>query len=557
MGLRDFFRRRNETDTRDPIGLGDPEGEFDPGAGGPSFFRQELAELRWAAQNEALNVARSGIDPLRWDDGRLSFEYERALAHGHSGLRDRLANQVADRIREECRGLYSLATDVASARVALAVADEQLLVVRRDWKKKHREVTENELDVDRYYRQKSLTAKIVKYLIAAVFVIGEFIISGLVFERLFADLPPGLGYVLAFGVTLALILIPHYTALGLKEGRTQYHLHEKRELKDQGLPIPADLERAVHFEEVDDRGFRWTAGLVGFGLLVLIVPLSIIRARSEGEDFSWSAFVFLLALQYALCGYFFLREWLDHGQPSHSLHVLDEEKARLEGARAAALDYVGSAAADFHDTAEDLIFTITQAPRWDSYIVSSYLETIRYFRHLIRIEHPEAEQFITWARVPYLGSKESAADSAYPVDPIANEHMALNDDGPLGREWWLRAASDALAAVAVDTEEGGAAPSVQRPDVSWLVTKSPDQLLETFLGRYCGLPLAYTPPAELLTGDGHGHEPDDSEVAAGADSQIGSETDVDKELRRLFDDPSPATGKGPEAEAPTAERERD
>lgn len=550
MALRDLFRRRNKADGQDPIGMGDDSGDYDDGEGGPSIYKQELSEYRWAAQQEAVNIARRGVDPERWDNGRMAFEFERAIAHGHEGLRDRLANYVGQRARDEVRELYELAGDVALARDSLREADHKLVQVTEDWRTKHDEVADDELELSRYYRQRSVTARAIKYLIAAVFVVGEFIISGLVFERLFEDLPPGLGYVLAFGVTLALIVIPHYAALGLKEGLTQYHVFEKRGLEKAGQPVPDDVERAVHQEEQDDRGFRWSAFIVGLGLLIMVVPLSIIRAQGEGDEFSWAAFFFLLLLQYALSGYFFLREWLDHGHSSHSLYKLDEEKDALENVRAGILADQADAVSEFHDTAEDLIFTLQQAPRWDSHIVESYLETIRYFRHLITIEQPEYEQFITWARVPYLGSKTTTDASQYPLDPVSEEHRALEEAGPLGREWWLRAATDALRE-ATEEDEAAAGGTGERDgeDASWLITKSPDALLEEFLDRYFDLPLNYNRPAGIdesdLEAEAVAEDLADNveEAKPGTVGPAGEDgDDVERGLRELLRDPDPADG---------------
>lgn len=534
MGLRNPFRRKNKVDSSDAVGLGGEEGDFEPGLGGPSFFRQELSELRWAAQNEALNVARTGIDPTRWIDGRLSFDYERGLAHGYSGLRDRLANIVGDRIREESRLLYDLAADVGDERVALDNADALLVTTMDDWETKHKAVYENQLDLDRYLRLKSTNSTVLKLLVAAVFIVSEFIISGRVFERLLEDLPPGLGYVLAFGVTLALILIPHYAALGLKDGITQHHLFEKQTLQAQGLPVPAEKERAVHTEEKDDKGFRWAASIIGIGLLILIIPLSVLRVSGEGDGFNWWSFFFLTTLQYVLSGYFFLREWLDHGQPSHSLHMSDQIRERAERRRASALTDLGIASAAFHDAAEDLIFTVTQAPRWDSYIVSSYYETIRYCRHLIRIENPEFEQFITWANVPYLGTQESAARSGFPVEPLSHEHMVLDENGFLGREWWLRTTTHALTDAASEAESRSSAPAIKDSDISWLATKSPDQLLETFLKRYYGLPLLYEVPEKLKTLSQGVSRPVATPETAGLD--------IDTQLRQFFGNGSVNSG---------------
>lgn len=114
-----------------------------------------------------------------------------------------------------------------------------------------------------------------------------------------------------------------------------------------------------------------------------------------------------------------------------------------------------------------------QAPRWDSHIVETYHETIRYYRHLITLEQPEYEEFITWARVPYLGSKETKDASDYPLDPVSEEHRSLEEDGPMGREWLLRTAAEALAGIEDEGEDESADGQKAAPEANWLVTKSP------------------------------------------------------------------------------------
>ncbi|MCB0973112.1 MAG: hypothetical protein KDB86_00980 [Actinobacteria bacterium] len=494
MAFERFFSRSKSSTADRPIGMGDEDGEYEAGEGGPSFFKQEMAEWRWAAQQEAVNTINQGVDPERWANGRMAFEFERALAHGHEGLRDRLANLVGKRLHDEAMQLFELAGDVAVARDELREVDRQLVEVTRDWRTKRAEVTDDELELSRYYRLNSPASVMIKMSIAVLFVISEFLISGLVFERIFEDLPPGLGYVLALGVTVALIVVPHYVALALKEGFTQYHVHEQEALQESGTSVPAPVKRAVHVEERDDKGFRITALLVGMGLLVLILPLSWLRTNNDQSDtVNWGAFLFLLLLQLVLSGYFFLREWLDHGHPSHSLHMLDQQKHRLEVTRRNVLESLGDAVAAFHEAAEDVVLTIQQSPRWDSHIVETYYETLHYHRHLIALGLPEFEEFITWARVPYLGSAATAAESGYPLDPVSEEHRSLEEDGPLGREWLLRTSAEDLKAK-TDGVVNGAVPV---PAVGWLITKSPEALLSAYLGRYFDLDMAYRRPHAL------------------------------------------------------------
>src|SRR5438270_4061671 len=104
--------------------------------------------------------------------------------------------------------------------------------------------------------------------------------------------------------------------------------------------------------------------------------------------------------------------------------------------RAARLDEVARSVSAFYSEAEALVFTVQQWSRWDSYIVESFYETLRYFRHLIAVEQPDMAPFVTWARVPYLGpSRTLRSDAPYPLDPISAEHMTLDDQNIFGREW--------------------------------------------------------------------------------------------------------------------------
>ena len=446
-----------------------------------------------------MNIGRRGVDPERWEDGRLAFDFERGLAHDHEGVRDRLANYVGDEILTNVRELYGLAGEVAVAREQVYQSDRQWASVSNDWRRKHAEVEEDELELSRYYRLKSFSNKAVKYLVIAVLVGSEFIISGLIFERNFPDLAPGFGYLLAFGVTLALIIIPHYSALGLKEGLTDYHLFELRELESQGKDIPAEVHRSVEAEKHDDDVFRWGTIFVGSALALLIIPLSILRATENNGEFRWILFIFLLFFQFAISGYFFMREWLDYGHSSSTLLRIDEARDEIVRVRGNHLSNYDAALADFHDSAEELIFTITQAPRWDSYIVETYNATIRYFRHAVSIQQPEFEQFITWARVPYLGSKKDLDASSYPLDPVAEEHLLLEEEGVMGREWLMRTMGDALKLgvddILIEVDEG------EDLEPSWLLSKSVDVILATYLRRYYDMPLAYQRPDGMLYTD--------------------------------------------------------
>lgn len=493
MALRGWFSRRKKVDVGEPIGLGDADGDFEPGEGGVSIFREELSQFRWVVQQEALAEARKGIDPERWAGGRIAFEHERAIAHDHEGLRDRLANYVGQRIRDDAKDLHELAGAVATTRNALHDVDRQVIRVMRDWNEKHDEITGDALELNRFYRLRSGPSQLFKYLIVAVFIVSEYFISTQVFDRVFPGLEQGFVYVLVLGVTLALIVLPHYAALGLKEGHTHYHLYRKRDYEKRDERVPVDVELAAHREERDDLGFRRAATLLGVALALMIIPLTWVRANLEAE-FSWSTFFFLLLLQFSLSGYFFLREWLDYGDLSHAFHKVTQDRDKVQARRQAALEDYSVAIEDFNAKAEDVVFTVQQAPRWDNYIVQTYNGTIRYGRTIMALENPECEEFIYWARVPYLGPKSGVTQSSYPLDPASEENRMLEEDGPFGRNWWMDVANEALRGLKPLGEGAGT-----RGDSSplWLVTKAPHDLLREYLHRYHGFSGDYERPPSL------------------------------------------------------------
>lgn len=552
MGIGNLFRRRRKADGGwdQPVGLGEsiePDEAGDPMEGGPSVFRLELAQIRWAAQNEAVALARTDLDPLRWRGGQMASNIERGFAHGHEGLRDRLSNYVAKRIRDEIRELYSLAKAVAAERNQLRVIDNELVRVIRDYRHLYDEVSEDPLELGRYRRLCSKTTQDAKKLIAVLFIVAEVIITGSIFEGAIPIDIPLLGFILALGVMGMLVFIPHYIAQGIKEGTTRYYYYEHEEYKQRKEDPPADLDRKVHYEDRDDQGFRLISLSIGLILAILIVPLAALRAsalRLGGAPW-WLLFFFFLVLQLGISGYFFLREWLDHGTASHNLWKYGELKAELEDERAEVLDGLGEAAAEFHDAAEDLIFTLREAPRWDSYLVETYNETSRYFRHILELERQDLAPFIFWARRPYLGSRRGMQKTDHALDPIVDEHWSLEEASPLGREWWLREISEALADLPDledaegDQDEGERAADVESrdadgadssegeeelepSDVSWLMTKSPSALLREFLSRYFGIEGKYRIPRELFIED----EPDTVPPPEGP-SASGAEPKVD------------------------------
>jgi len=495
MALKDLFKRRKvKTGMDAPIGMGGDSDAGEPGEGGPSVFMQELAELRWSAQQEAVNQARKTMDPEAWANGQFAFEYERTLAHEHEGLRDRLSNYVGGRVRDEVRELYSLAGDVATIRDELRVVDRDLVQVTRDFNERFEEVREDPQELGRYYRLRSPTKQAAKKLVAGVFILSEFIISGYIFDQIITTDIPLLGWVFALGLMVMLVVVPHFAAQGIKSGITRYHSFDEKHYEDDGEEAPSDARRRSHQEEQDDRGFRIVASIVGILLICLILPLSSLRATEIDGGVLW--FFFFLFLQLGISGYFFLREWLDFGEASDNLWKLAEAKDLLEDERSGVLADHAEAIADFHDEAEDLLFTLREAPRWDSYIVQSYLGTIHYFRHLVAVERPDLDPFVTLAKVPYLGSEDDLEHSnAYPLDPVSREHRSLEADNAFGREWWMKRMSDALVEIPESELEDNDGDDLT--DASWLVTKSPSLILREFLRRYFDLDDCYKRPSIL------------------------------------------------------------
>lgn len=506
--LRRLFRRPASEEARplDPAPGGGMPGftepmamgrEGIPGEGGPSFFKAEIAELRWAAQHEAVNVARKDLDPTRWPDGEMSFEFERALAHAHEGLRDRLHNHAGATLRDQVRKLYEIAAALGSTRDRLSQIEERLVAVTRMHRRVNDEVQADALELARFARLRSPSAQRLKTLIMRILILSEFAISTGIFDRVIPSPIPFLfAGMFALGLMVLLMAIPHFVAKGLKEGlinRHKYTLEATEQLKLRPSPR---LNRFVHAEQQDDNGFKIASYALGGLLVFLLLPLSLLRAFVvENKELAptWLWFLFFLCIQAGISGYFFLREWLDHGEPSAVLETLTEQRDDWAGQRMAALAEAGQIVAAFHDAAEDVVFTIREAPRWDDYIVSSYYETIHYFRHLIAVERPEYDPFITWAHVPSLEAVGSVPEEFqyHTLVPTSAEHPSLSANHPVGRYWWLREMSDALKLMPTGADAHA------DDDVSWLMTKSPARLLSEFLKRYFDQDIVYTRHPEL------------------------------------------------------------
>ncbi len=521
MGFFDFFRRGSKRGT-DGGSIDGPE-SFDlgqdpleePGEGGPSVLMPELAALRWAAQQEAVNVGRMPLEPELWDGGRLAFSYERHLAQEHEGLRDRLADFVSAESRDSVRELYEIAGDVGVSRDELRAADRELAVNLHSWNRAYREVHEDELELGRYFRMKSVAYQLFKWLIGALLFAAELAVSVALFSEIIEADVPALPFVFAMGLILILIVVPHYSAIGIKDGVTKYHEAELDAWHAAGLQPPAKLRKKARLEEAEDSGIKIAAAVVGLVLVGLVIPLSSLRARElGGDEAGWFWFFFFLLLQVAISGYFFLREWLDYGPAAVNLKYHDESKLKAERKRHQAFDTYAANVADFTVAAQDLLFLYRQAPRWDSHIVQSYLATIHYFRHVVSLHQPDLAVFITHATTPYLETRGAVANhqSAHVLDPVSAEHLELAGRDAFSREWWLiqvnQALQDATVPQAVskssvvdgdpagEPDDVAGAPKVLASD-NLQVFESPANLLDEFLRLGFGLDGPYERPAVL------------------------------------------------------------
>lgn len=498
MGLFNFFRRKKGVVSgigEMPLGMSE-DGE--EGEGGPHFFRTDIAQLRWAAQGAAVEVVNSDPDPMMWPGAQMVFDAERASAFGHEGLRDRLSNKVAMELREVVGELYSLAAGIATTRVELQTVDRSLAYVDRIWTTTLREVEDDPIELGRYFRHKNSMTRIMKAVIAMLFIISELMLTFKLFEHALGIDDQAQLMVFSLGLLTLFVAVPHFAAHGIKEGLTKHHTHLRQAYIEAKQPVPVGVNRSHHMEEQDDHGFRWIAGLTIVVLAMLIVPLSILRGRelNNGDGLLlWAALYFLLQL--SISSYFFLREWLDHGNPSSTLYKIEQAREALQAERDGLLEDLTDQVAEFNEEGQQIAFWIREAPRWDSYIVTSFYQTLHHFRHVVSIGRPDLAPFVTNATKPYLGSRADAPSDPHNLDALANDMPSLDRDGLFGRTWWMDNAGAALAALpAVSIESGELAIPASDAPISWLLSNSPAQILAGFL-EMVGVPFHYRQPASL------------------------------------------------------------
>lgn len=510
-GFLDLFRSKRGGSDSGAKGRKKGGKGLELGAGGAMPCERDAQHLNWVMANKAVEVSMSSPNPELWSGGRMSFPAERFAAFGFEKLRDTVANYAAEQVRAATGEMVKFAGLITERRDDLRQIDERIDSTSSHLATKLDEVRRDEIELKRYYRLRDQNSSYLKYLVAFFFVITEFVISAQVFIKVFPNLLSGLEWILSLGVTLALIVIPHYTALGLKEGMTRHHQPEKDLHERAGRRVPLRVLRSLSFEEMDDRIFRIASMIVGLLLVIMVVPLSYLRATAEvapDAPFPVFPFLFLMFLQFALSGYFFLREWLNHGPTSEAVHFVEKELTALLKQRTETYGALQRCLVAYHSASEQLVFTVQQAPRWDSYLVSAYLESIWSFRSIVTQHNPELAVFIHGAAIPTLAGI-SFTESAHGLVGVSvtTEHPVLGENGPCGRMWWMREANaylgtsyqdvtefEDLALVSGNGQDPDGAAGGQAQPTGWPVLKAPDELLGEYLFRYGGFTLRYTPP---------------------------------------------------------------
>ena len=436
-----LFNRKAQLQSPEGVDLGLQAGEvIEPGEGGPSPFSQDLAKWRFTHLQQSVDLTKAKYSPEAWADGRFLYDLETSLAHAHQEIRDRAEDWSQERVRENAEILFEDAGEIARAQVELQRADSEYLRTQKMWKKSFREIEDEPQEIFRLNSLRSVTAMALKELLLFVFIASEFVITGFVFNNALPLDIPYIGYVLAIGVLAMLMAVPHYLARGIKEGITQHHKFDldDEEFSDNSSKGGIRKRRQVHREEADDKGFRIASLFVGLTLLALIVPLSFLRASEtiKGNRVLW--FFSFLFIQIAISGYFFLREWLDHGPPSANLHMVEKHLKECKEAREEAFVAYSDALNAYYEDSLNLLKSMQYATRLDAQIIEHYLTTLHFGRHLQIQNSPEMAPFINGAIIPYLGVMKEVNDERGDVyEPVTSSFRTFENGTARGREWWL------------------------------------------------------------------------------------------------------------------------
>jgi len=454
-----FLKRKAQLQSPDGVDLGISAGEeMEAGEGGSSPFSEELASWRFTHLQQSVDLSKAKYSPEAWPDGRFYYDLETSLAHAHQEIRDRAEDWSQEHIRENAEVLFEDAGEVARAQVELQRADNDYIRAMKVWRTGFREIEDEPQEIFRLNALRSRTAIALKQLILFVFIASEFVITGFVFNNALPLDIPYIGYVLAIGVLVMLMAVPHYLARGIKEGITQHHKFDldDDEYSDDYSKMGIRKRRQVHREEADDKGVRIASVFAGCALLALIIPLSFLRASEtvQGNRILW--FFAFLFVQISISGYFFLREWLDHGPPSANLHMAEKHLKECKEVREEAFVAYSDALNDYYEDSLTLLKSMQYATRLDAEIVEHYLATLHFGRHLQIQSSPELAPFINGAVIPYLGAMNEVGDERGDVyEPVSSSFRTFENGTARGREWWLNQV-DASIRASIDPVPGAA-----------------------------------------------------------------------------------------------------
>jgi hypothetical protein len=373
---------------------------------------------------------------------------------------------------------------VGTLRDSLRTVDAELIEKTREHDQNHRLLAENHHELGRFHRMKNPNQKAIKLAIASALIITELVLAAQVFSEVIRDDIPLVGYGAAAGVVLLLVVIPHYVAQGLKEGLTRFHQFELEASERNGHALTASLERNVHVELQEDKVFRWIAAFLLAMLLAMIIPLSFLRAEHAGDGSLWYVLLYLF-VQLGVSGYFFLREWNDLSNLCEAAEMSERLRASLITRRAAVVEDLNGAMAEFFAIGEDAVRIAKQAASWDRQLVDAYYSTIEHFRGTIATARPDLAPFLFWASRPAMDAL--TASPSRPLGGVEGEDADEIGGVPGGRTWWIEQLSSSV----------GASSSGDGDHAGWMVTKAPLKLLEYYLATVVDVRLEYSYPIDL------------------------------------------------------------
>lgn len=263
------------------IGTGETEYQVTDGIT-TNPFMHDLGDVTWQAQREAQVIGSQSLDPAYWQDGQIAFEFERALGHQHEEIRHRLATWVENKVSEPVEKLTELASRGAEASDEMKECDREAVIAFKEWRRVYEEVQRDETELARFHhiRKGWSVYKTYKYLAWGVFVASESAITYMIFMHLVGEAPieKAIALFLALGVILAMVLVPHYAAVAIREGFTRKHKYQVEAYERRDLVPSSQMHRKADHEDVEDRGSRWVGAMICLVLLAAIVPLSFVRA---------------------------------------------------------------------------------------------------------------------------------------------------------------------------------------------------------------------------------------------------------------------------------------